>query len=267
MSQGSRSQGSISSATVPTAPQLNRQQFDKLYDDLILGAGFFEEGNYYDLERERYWRSLVHFSTHPLGRARRVLEIGGGQLGIFAEQMLDCTALVADVSDDFRASVDKAGVPFEVCNLIEDDPQHWHSQFDAVALLEVIEHMPVPPYIILSKIRSWLAPGGMVFMTTPNLFRLRNMFRMIMGKDFTDHFMMPQPGKGLGHQHEYSAAHLEWQMSEAGYQDISILHAQMGQPGHSTKARLARKILSPLTMRPKWREGLVITGRNGPLPA
>ncbi|MDO8944621.1 MAG: hypothetical protein Q7U75_15670, partial [Desulfobacterales bacterium] len=78
---------------------------------------------------------------------------------------------------------------------------------------------------------------------------------------FLDRFMLPQPGQGLGHQLEYSANHLSWQIERAGMSRIFIEHDELGRVGHSPGARLARRLLAPLRLRPIWRDGLVAAAR------
>jgi 2-polyprenyl-3-methyl-5-hydroxy-6-metoxy-1,4-benzoquinol methylase len=134
-------------------------------------------------------------------------------------------------------------------------------------LLEVIEHIPLPAYIVFERIKPLLTPAGHLFLTTPNLFRVRNVIRMISGNEFVDHFMFPQPGQGLGHQLEYSADHMRWQLRRAGMEVVMLEHNSMGRTGHSWKARLARNLLAPLDLRPIWRNGLVASARkNMPQP-
>ena len=234
-----------------------RREFDHLYDQFILKAGFFEQGDYYQVSRERYWETFRYLAGMGVPPGTQLLEVGGGQLAVLGSKLLGHEARVADVSEDFSESVRRAGLPFSVCNLLEDDPAEFNGRFDVIALLEVIEHIPQPGYVVLSKLARWLKPGGSIILTTPNLFRLRNLVRLVRGRDLFDRFEYPAPGRGLGHQLEYSADHLRWQIERAGLHVRLLEHDQLGQSGHSRFARTARRLTAPLRLRPKWREGLV----------
>lgn len=257
------SSNAISTKTTSIGPRkLVRAEFDRVYDKFILNAGFFEREEYYLYDKERYWRSLGFLASIPLPRPARILEIGGGQLAILCKKLFDDDSVVGDISDEYNAPLVKAQVPTMRCNLMDEELGEADEQFDVVICLEVIEHLPLPAYVIFERLKKVIRPGGVLFLTTPNLFRLRNLARMLIGKEFLDRFMLPSPGQGLGHQLEYSADHLRWQIMRAGLEIILLTHDELGRVGHSRGARLARWLLSPLTLRPLWRDGLVAAARK-----
>jgi SAM-dependent methyltransferase len=145
---------------------------------------------------------------------------------------------------------------------MDPKPSDLTEKFDLIILLEVIEHIPLPPHVVIERIKTLLNSGGILFITTPNLFRIRNLIRMFMGIEFLDRFTLPEPGQGLGHQHEYSADHLSWQIQRAGLDVVLLKHDQFGRKGHSLKSKLGRTILAPLLLRPKWRDGIAIAARK-----
>ena len=248
---------------VPQPIDRIRPRFDEVYDTYIVGGGFFETDEYYKNEKERYWRSLELLSRIQLPAPARVLEIGGGQMAVLRKVLFGDQCTVGDISRDFVSPLQKAEIEHVIVNLMDPDTgTKLNDQFDLVVLLEVIEHIPLPGHVVIERIKPLLKPGGVLFLTTPNLFRLRNLVRMALGVEFLDRFTLPQPGQGLGHQLEYSADHLQWQINRAGMEVVMLEHDNLGARGHSTKARLARKLLSPLDIRPKWRNSLAVAARR-----
>jgi|KBSMisStandDraft_5_1062788.scaffolds.fasta_scaffold05521_3 SAM-dependent methyltransferase len=242
--------------------KLTRSAFNQVYDEFVRPGGFHELNSYYERSRERYFLTLRYLADLDLPEPAKLLDVGGGQFAILASKLFGDDGTVGDIGDAYRAPADAAGVDFTVCNLLEDDPPSFEGAFDVIVLAEVVEHLPVPPYLILAKMRTWLKPGGLLLLTTPNLFRLRNLARMALGRDPFDIFMMPRDEVSLGHQTEYSARHLAWHINEAGFSLERLDHDQLGQTGFSWKARVARKLLTPLQLRKAWREELVAIARN-----
>ncbi|MBR0697775.1 class I SAM-dependent methyltransferase [Bradyrhizobium lablabi] len=238
-----------------------RPAFEEIYRTHVIGAGFFESDDYYRRDKERYWRSLEILSSQDLPRPARILEIGGGQLAILRKLLFNDSCVVGDISEKYVAPLKRANVEFLHYNLLEQTEPEAGELFDVIILLEVIEHIPKPAYTIFANLKKLLRKDGILFVTTPNLFRLRNLIRMFLGIEFLDRFMLPQPEQGLGHQLEYSAEHLQWQFEQAGMRVVLLQHDELGRVGHSPKARLARTLLAPLRLRPMWRDGLVAIGR------
>jgi 2-polyprenyl-3-methyl-5-hydroxy-6-metoxy-1,4-benzoquinol methylase len=239
-----------------------RSAFDRIYDDRIVSGGFFESDEYYRNEKERYWRTLQLLSRVMPSAPARVLEIGGGQIALLCKELFgdDCT--VGDISEQFIRPIRNSGIGFLEFDLIGTDTQKIQKEFDIILLLEVVEHIPLPVYVIMEKLKPLVAPGGLIFLTTPNLFRLRNLARMLLGTEFLDRFMLPTKGRSLGHQLEYSADHLKWQLERASLDVVMLLHDSLGRKGHSRKARLARRLMSPLEMRPIWRDSLIAAAKK-----
>lgn len=239
-----------------------RSQFDLIYDTQIIGRGFVEQDDYYRLEKERYWRSLTLLTTLNIPAPAKILEIGGGQLALLCKLLFgdDCT--VGDISNEHAEPLSRVDIPHVTFNLMDPDAGDVISdKFDLIILLEVIEHIPTPAHVTIGRLKPLFKPDGLLFMSTPNLFRLRNLIRMALGIEFLDRFTVARPGQGLGHQLEYSADHLRWQLEQAGMSVIMLKHDRLGHVGHSFMARLARFVLSPLDFRPIWRDSLVVAAR------
>lgn len=139
------------------------------------------------------------------------------------------------------------GVDFRRCDLIRDDlPER--GAFDAAVLCEVVEHLPVPLHLVLEKVLRWVRPGGFVFLTTPNLYRLRNVVRLATGRELFCPLYYPEPGQGIGHPFEFSADHLRWHMERAGLEGVVVELTQLTMRGSSPGAEVARLAAWPLLL-------------------
>lgn len=240
---------------------LDRHTFDQAYDDHIIGRSFVEYKDYYHQSRERFWQSLKYFENLSITPESSILDIGGGQFGILAKELFGLSAAVGDVvntaADDVRAS----DLSFETVNLFAGEPAA-SKRYDAVSLLEVIEHIPKPPYLVLDYIKSsLLKPNGYVFLTTPNGLRIRNTLYMLFGKEVLDIYRYPEGDEALGHQHEYTLKQMVWQFEKAGFDVLLAETYEDGFKGARLSARLAHMAVKPLTVVPHFRNSLVFAAK------
>ena len=241
----------------------DRAAFDQAYRQIILGGNFFEDDDYYRGNWSRYRRTFELLSALPLPRPARLLEVGGGQMALLSHHLYgdDCT--VGDVNEAFNSTLLDFGIRFLKCDLLRDDLP-FDQELDVVVLLEVVEHMPVPLHQVLEKVRRWIKPGGYLFCTTPNLYRLRNVVRLALGLRVFDFFFIPEESKSIGHPFEYYDAHLRFHLERAGFEVQSMERKQLhGFESGATKfARIGRFVAAPLLANPVWRDSLVAVATN-----
>lgn len=235
--------------------------FTRAYREVVIGNHFFEEPGYYVREEPRYRTTLEAIEALQLPRGARMLEIGGGQIALLGTRLLGLDATLGDVGDTYADAVTRHGVQFVRCDLVRDDlPQKDH--YDLVVLCEVVEHVPIPLHLVLEKVKGWMRPGGKLFVTTPNLYRLRNVVRLALGLRVFDHFFYPEPGHSLGHPFEYSPDHLRWHVERAGFRVRSLEERQLGGGGSRAITRAARLAARPLQLVPRWRDTLVLVAEK-----
>ena len=248
----------MTTATDTRPRTFDPEAFRAAYREVILGNHFFEAPDYYRWYEARYRHTIERLAALPLPRPARILEIGGGQIILLMGKLFGDEGVLADVSDEYTDAVTKFGHRATTCDLLHDDlPESDHGTFDLVVLCEVIEHLPVPPYTVLRKIRSWLRPGGVIFLTTPNLYRLRNAVRLLLGMRLFCPFFYPHRGQSIGHPLEYSADHLRWQLDQGGFEESRVEITQLVNVGATPVTKLARWAMSPLLLRRTWRDSLV----------
>jgi SAM-dependent methyltransferase len=242
--------------------KLERSDFSKAYQDTILSMPFFEVPDYYVRSKNRYFETLSCICSLDLPQKAEILEIGGGQMALLMHRLFGDACTIGDVYDTFEAEIKSRHVDFRVMDLYRDE-NLGAKKYDLIILCEVIEHIPVPPDQILGKLKAILNPEGQIFLTTPNLYRLRNVLRLALGKRVFDYFYYPEPGQSLGHPLEYSLDHLCWHLERARLKIEKAELRQLSALGHSAFATTARLLLYPLlTLRPIWRDNLLIVARN-----
>lgn len=236
-------------------------RFCDAYEKLIEGRAFVEYRDYYTHARKRYERTFAQIAALGLPRGARHLDIGGGQMALLTRELLGFDSAVGDVVDTAAEDVGAQNVPFQRVNLMDAELDAPDRPYDLVTLLEVIEHIPVPPYITLRKLRRLMTPGGHLVMTTPNGFRIRNILRMLANREVLGVYRYPEGDAPLGHQHEYTLRQMAWQLQEAGFEALTLRHYRSGARGASLPARVMHALTAPAGLLPHLQDGLMVVAR------
>jgi SAM-dependent methyltransferase len=240
------------------------QDFDSVYDHFICEDELCEDGlqlggrAYYLRYRLRFKECLRRFAAlappHPVD----VLDIGVGQLSLMSIKLWGDHGVVSDLPGPHLSYMSRHGVETIHWNLCTGEPP-FTAKFDFVFFAEVIEHLPIPGYIVLERLRKVLRPGGVIICTTPNLYRLRNLVFMALGQRIFDYFQYPDDEVALGHVLEYSRDHLSWQFKKAGFDQCCVEYCQMHHLPTNPLLRPLAFLGYPLRIVPHWRDNLVAT--------
>lgn len=234
--------------------------FDRAYNEYIVRGRFQEVPEYYPRYRSRYRDLTERFARHAPQEPCDVLDIGGGQFALLCRVLWGDRGTVADLPGPHFEYLKAHGLALTSWNLVSD-AQPFTEAFDAVFFSEVIEHIPIPGHLVLERIRRALRPGGIVVCSTPNLYRLRNIVYLILGKRIFDYFQYTRE-EGLGHVLEYSRDHLRWQFERAGFGAVEVELCELRHWPNRWAFKVLAAIGYPLTWIPRYRGNLVAVGRN-----
>jgi 2-polyprenyl-6-hydroxyphenyl methylase/3-demethylubiquinone-9 3-methyltransferase len=118
---------------------------------------------------------IIRLLTERLAPNARILDIAAAQ-GNFSITLAEMGYNVTwndireDLADYVRLKLEKGKIDFAPGNAFELD---FHSQFDAILIAEIIEHVAHPDEF-LRKTAQLVKPGGYIVMTTPNGAYFRN---------------------------------------------------------------------------------------------
>ncbi len=237
----------------------SRTVFREQYEKHIVPGRFNEAPGYYPRYRARYEEVQRCYAGLADPSPAGLLDIGGGQHALLAKVLWGDDATVADVTEDHLGYVRDRGVKTARWNLAAEDPP-FEGTFDAVIFSEVIEHLPIPGYVALSRVRRCLRPGGLLICTTPNFYRLRNVVYTAIGKPIFDHFLAPGDG-ARGHVIEYDVPRLRFQMDRAGLRDQEFRLRQYRHVPNNPLFAALYFLGQPLFLVPRFRENILAVAR------
>jgi SAM-dependent methyltransferase len=108
------------------------------------------------------------------------------------------------------------------------------ARYDLVALAEVIEHLHVPGELVLRYLATWLRPGGVLVVQTPNAVALHKRLRMLVGISPFEPIRVAR--ENPGHVHEYTVPELDEAARRAGLHPAGAISANYFG-GHTALSR------------------------------
>jgi len=222
---------------------MNLSEYKLFADDLARQAEV-ENGihGYFLQHRNRLWQTASHFDLWNL-RNKSILEIGPfySYTPFFLKaQGNDVCVLEGEdpVVHPLKPLYAARGIPFTTCDLVDSfgspsAEKHrlpfTENQFDLVCSWETMEHFNFNPVGFVRDLHRVLKPGGEAFITVPNVARLENRARLLLGKgigadiDSYNQYYNYANGNFLGfHWREYALAEL---VRLFGAQNFSIVSA------------------------------------------
>lgn len=148
--------------------------------------------------------------------SRRLLDVGCGD-GAFGVLVQGKVAEVHGIEWAERAieQAQTRGIQIRRCDLNRESFPYADSWFDAVACLDVIEHV-LDPRRLLHEIRRVLRPGGVLILTTPNLRYVHFLSRLLFKGRFPRTSNDPEGYDG-GHLHYFTFGDLGTLLTEANF--------------------------------------------------
>jgi SAM-dependent methyltransferase len=139
---------------------------------------------------------------------------------------------------------------------------------DLVFALEVIEHLVSPSHLLAEAVRI-LRPGGHILVTTPNVARIGNVFKLVIGRSNFDRLVpldYDNPDdEWRPHFREYTLVELCGQFRQAGFSVAEARHF-MGEDTRylvrTPRRRPVELAKLPFSLVPHFRASLFAVGRK-----
>jgi SAM-dependent methyltransferase len=238
--------------------------FSRIVDEVEAElCGLDHASPYFTLLRANFIDDLMRIKR--LHRAGAMLEIGGypfyfsmclRRLGVD----LTTVDLAPQRAQDLirrhslrvvRCDIERESLPFEDHSVA------------TIALCATFEHLRVDPFFALEEMRRVLQPDGLLYLTTPNLYRLGNVVSFALGRGLAfdpirEYGKLRTVGH-MGHVREYTASEIRRFLAGAGFARVEVRT-------RATPSRRGALVDAVHRILPGIRSELVVTARPAPNP-
>lgn len=189
-------------------------RFLEIFDQDRRGDTDLHDKVYYTVTRPKFAALVETMASLP--EPRTVLEIGTSR---FSRQLKRACphweVHTLDLGTNHQDVSEAAGIPFHLGNILSplSAPRDY---YDLIIFSEVIEHLQGNPRLALRHLRECLKPGGRLLLTTPNLGRLLNRVKLLLGRSPVPEIGPPEWWGG--HMREYTYPEIRNMLDREGYQ-------------------------------------------------
>jgi SAM-dependent methyltransferase len=156
---------------------------DKIYNSI---SNIDNERDYFKFHKNRYSFILEILKKLKISEGENLLDIGSHFLHILiGAKELNYDAYGIDLKLFVKLTETRAknfDIILKECDLSSSDAPFKDNFFNFVLLNETLEHLNFHPLKVFKDIYRILKPGGKVVITTPNLTRLNNRIKFLLGK-------------------------------------------------------------------------------------
>lgn len=168
----------------------------RFFNDLVIVAGLYTEGR------------ILEVGAYPFFFTVILHEFGLPVVGVDLHPSRATTLLGRYNLDVVACDIERQHLPFH------------DGCFDCVLFNELLEHLRIDPLFALSEANRVLKPGGVLLLTTPNLYFIKTVLKFLLGRGFND--PIAEFGKlrslgHMGHVREYSNREIRRFMHVSGF--------------------------------------------------
>lgn len=231
--------------------------FSEIGENLEKGNPYNSDFEYFDFHESRF-EYLTKILKKYFKAGDNFLDIGSlfGYMCLSAK-LIGYKSYGLDLSkyvEEFKIRFNHFEIDNLACDLGKETAPFESASFDLILASEVLEHFDFHPNRFFKEMERLLRPGGRLIITTPNLVRVNNVVKIILGRsinwDIKDEFW-----DGV-HRREFTAAEIKYLATNNGLNLKKVIYYNFDYPNLSRIIKLANRLVGFIW--PKRRGNLVV---------
>ncbi len=228
------------------------------------------EKNKTDLDNEReyfifhkYRFEIIFSLLRKYNKSDCLLDIGAHYMhGLLGAYYLGYKKLFGIDLDIFNSITIQRAKSIEAtlknCDLSKNNIPFEKEVFDIILLAETLEHLNFHPDKVFKEISRILKSGGEIIITTPNIVRLNNRLKLILGKSIHQDIKKEYtPGT---HYREYSVREIMYLLNKNNIDIKKLKYVDFNYPDSSIVKVIINKMVG--FVFPKMKSNIIIVGRK-----
>jgi SAM-dependent methyltransferase len=213
--------------------------------------------DYFYFHKARYVQILKYIEKFHFSETKKILDVGSYpyHLALALSLMGFSMGAINLAKGVYEETVEKRfGIKILPVDLADEKLPYEKGNFDLLLFSETIEHLNFNQKNLFKEFERIIKPGGKIILTTPNLARLNNRIKLLIGKSINNE--VDKAFYPYIHCREYTDAELIHIFKKAGFNNIKIIFTNFYYPDMNFFIKIINKIVGFIL--PSTRSNIII---------